>query len=188
MALIDTGETLCSTDTLADRLLPAPELRSIAAVRNRLLCDGGGGGGCCCAPALVMIEGDDRIEGECRSSIEWAAFWITWLADCCWMIGLDRLADAFSSCSPDRWAICWYKLEPGGICPGEMMFGVLPLLLLLLLLLDWLFNGALLFELGLLLVAVELLLLVLLLLVGRFIPGTVAVDRGTDTTRLGVCG
>lgn len=64
------------------------------------------------------------------------------------------------------------------------MFGVLPLLLLPPpLLLDWLFDGALLFELGLLLVAVEL-----LLLVGRFIPGTVAVDRGTDTTKLGVCG
>lgn len=73
MALIEMGETLCSTDTLAptDRLLPA--FRSIAAVRNRLLCVGGG----CCDPTLVMIEGDDRIEGECRSSIEWAAFWIT---------------------------------------------------------------------------------------------------------------
>lgn len=82
MALIGTGETLCSTDTLADRLFA--EFRSIAAVRNRLLCDcdGGGGGGpafaCdCCELALVMIDGDDLIEGECRSRIEWAAFWIT---------------------------------------------------------------------------------------------------------------
>lgn len=40
----------------------------------------------------------------------------------------------------------------------------------------------------LLLVVVELLPLLPLLLVGRFMPGTVAVDRGTDTTRLGVCG
>lgn len=75
MALIGTGETLlCSTDTLADRLLLAlPEFRSIAAARNRLLCDGGAP--CdCCELALVMIDGEDLIEGECRSRIEWAAF------------------------------------------------------------------------------------------------------------------
>lgn len=75
MALIGTGETLlCSTDTLADRLLLAlPEFRSIAAARNRLLCDGGTP--CdCCELALVMIDGEDLIEGECRSRIEWAAF------------------------------------------------------------------------------------------------------------------
>lgn len=75
MALIGTGETLCSTDTPADRLLPT--FRSIAAVRNRLLCDCGSGGWCCCELALVMMEGEDLIEGECRSRIEWAAFWIT---------------------------------------------------------------------------------------------------------------
>lgn len=118
MALIGgTGEMLCSTDTPPDRLLP--ELRSIAAVKNRLLCDCGGGGCwcCCCELALVMIEGDDLIEGECRSRIEWAAFWITWLGAGCWMTGLDRLVlCAFSSCSePDRCAICWYRLDPGGI-------------------------------------------------------------------------
>lgn len=77
MALIGTGETLlCSTDTLADRLLlTLPEFRSIAAARNRLLCDGGATCDCdCCELALVMIDGEDLIEGECRSRIEWAAF------------------------------------------------------------------------------------------------------------------
>lgn len=80
MALIGTGETLllCSTETPADRLLLAlPEFRSIAAARNRLLCAGGAADCCCCELALVMIDGDDLIEGECRSRIEWAAFCIT---------------------------------------------------------------------------------------------------------------
>lgn len=74
MALIGTGETLlllCSTETPADRLLLAlPEFRSIAAARNRLLCAGGAADCCCCELALVIIDGDDLIEGECRSRIE----------------------------------------------------------------------------------------------------------------------
>lgn len=72
MALIGTGETLCSTDTLDEMVLlaisssPPPEKVCCVCGPNR-----------CCDPALEMIAGDSLIDGDCRSKIEWAGFWMT---------------------------------------------------------------------------------------------------------------
>lgn len=74
MALIGTGETLCSTDTLVEKLLAVSSSPPPPPLEKRCCC------GCCwgrCDPALETMAGDDLIDGDCRSSIEWAGFWIT---------------------------------------------------------------------------------------------------------------
>lgn len=58
MALIGTGEILCSTDTLDDRLLA---VSSSPTPLEKGCCNCWGGR---CDPTLEMMAGDDLIEGD----------------------------------------------------------------------------------------------------------------------------